>query len=678
MKKCILLIGWLCFILLYRVELSAQAKKLDSLLTLIKTDREDTNKIKHLSAICKTYFVGDEYDKAMAYGNQSLELAKKLGYKKGIAQAYNYKGIIFDYQGNYPEALKNHFASLKIKEEIKREYPNDIQNKKGIIASYNNLGIIYNLQEKYDEALRSHLSALKIRKEINDRLGMASSYNNIGATYMYQGNYPAALKSHIASLKISQEIDDKSGIANSYDNIGVIYDYMNNYSDAIKNYLLALHLFEGLDDQSGMASCNINIGQLYVKHHKLSEANVYLAKGLFLSKEIGRKESIKNSYEGLYAMDSASGNYKDAFAHHKLFIVYRDSLINEESKQKSIQTSMQYEFDKKELATKAEREKQDVINREEKQKQRFVIYGVAAVLIIVVVFSIFLYRRFKLTQKQKHIIELQKDEVSRQKHLVEEHQKEIIDSITYAKRLQQAILPSVDEIKRVIPNHFIYYKPKDIVAGDFYWMQYLDDTTFIAAADSTGHGVPGAMVSVVCSNALNRAVKEFGLRETGKILDKTRELVLETFEKSGEEIKDGMDISLLSIGKNKEVQWSGANNPLWYIRTSVSSRGVENKELIEIKPDKQPIGKTEIPKPFLTHVLPCSENDTFFLFTDGFADQFGGPKGKKIKYKQLEDLLMQIHEQPLDEQKQLLAQTFDAWKGSLEQVDDLTIIGIRI
>ncbi|HXD92897.1 MAG TPA: SpoIIE family protein phosphatase, partial [Bacteroidia bacterium] len=240
----------------------------------------------------------------------------------------------------------------------------------------------------------------------------------------------------------------------------------------------------------------------------------------------------------------------------------------------------------------------------------------------------------------------------------------------YAKRLQQAILPADAEIKKHLPNNFIYYQPKDIVAGDFYWMEHLDAITFIAAADSTGHGVPGAMVSIVCSNSLNRAVKEFGLRDTGKILDKTRELVLETFEKSGEQIKDGMDISLLAINKHRQqINWSGANNQLWYI---------SNNKLIEVKADKQPIGKTDNPTPFTTHHIALNPNDTFYLMTDGYADQFGGTKGKKFKYKQLEDLVITNSDKSLDEQKQILTTTFNTWKTNLEQVDDVTIIGIKI
>ncbi|MCD6018932.1 MAG: protein serine/threonine phosphatase [Bacteroidetes bacterium] len=269
--------------------------------------------------------------------------------------------------------------------------------------------------------------------------------------------------------------------------------------------------------------------------------------------------------------------------------------------------------------------------------------------------------------------------IEKQKESLEEKNKEVKDSITYAKRIQLSILPNENQIKEIIPNSFITYIPKDIVSGDFYWTQTVKNLFFIAAADSTGHGVPGAMVSVICSNALNRSVKEFGITETGKILDKTRELILETFAKSGSDVKDGMDISLLCLDKdNQKIYWSGANNPLWYIRRTVSSEDVENNELIEIKADKQPVGKTDNPKPFTTHQLDYKTNTSFYLFTDGFADQFGGPKGKKFKYKQLAELMVNKNTKSMEEQEKTLTEAFFNWKGDLEQVDDICIIGIRI
>lgn len=274
-----------------------------------------------------------------------------------------------------------------------------------------------------------------------------------------------------------------------------------------------------------------------------------------------------------------------------------------------------------------------------------------------------------LLQRNTEIAE-QRDEILHQKYIIEEHQKNIIDSINYAKRLQQAILPPLELIKEKLPESFIIYKPKDIVAGDFYWMEEEQDTIFIAAADCTGHGVPGALVSVVCSNALNRAVKEFHIKETGAILNKVTTLVLETFEKGADDVRDGMDISILAINRSmKQIQWSGANNPLWYF---------ENSTLVEIKADKQAIGKNDNNKNFSTHTIDYKPNTTFYLFTDGYADQFGGPHGKKLMTKQFKEILTQQVNNDIRSQQTAIETTFDHWKGRLEQVDDVCVIGIRL
>jgi serine phosphatase RsbU (regulator of sigma subunit) len=261
-------------------------------------------------------------------------------------------------------------------------------------------------------------------------------------------------------------------------------------------------------------------------------------------------------------------------------------------------------------------------------------------------------------------------ELSEQKKIVEERNKDILDSITYARRLQQAILPSDEMWKSGLAESFIFYHPKDIVAGDFYWMEKRENIVFVAAADCTGHGVPGAMVSVVCSNALNRAFIEFGIDDPGILLDKVRELVLDTFAKSMDQVKDGMDISLARIDlSSREIKWAGANNPLWYV-----SEGMVN----EIKANKQPIGVTDNPSPFTTHTIQLNSGDLIYLFTDGFADQFGGPKGKKFKYKPLQELVLSMAALRMEEQRKLLERTLSEWRGNLEQIDDVCIIGIRM
>lgn len=261
-------------------------------------------------------------------------------------------------------------------------------------------------------------------------------------------------------------------------------------------------------------------------------------------------------------------------------------------------------------------------------------------------------------------------ELYQQKVLVEHKNQEIVDSINYARFIQQVLLPSAPEIASYFSDSHVYYAPKDIIAGDFYWFDHVNDTTWFAVADCTGHGVPGAMVSVLCINALHQQLAEDHTIPTGALLDKVRHFVVKTLSKDQRSVKDGMDISLCAYHHpSKQLQWSGANNPLWLVR---------NGELTAYLPDKQPIGLYDNALPFTTHQIQLETNDLIILFTDGYADQFGGPKGKKYKYAPLKELIVSNAGMPAKELGLVLEETFLAWKGNHEQTDDVCVMVIRI
>ncbi|MFI5205062.1 MAG: SpoIIE family protein phosphatase, partial [Flavobacteriales bacterium] len=296
----------------------------------------------------------------------------------------------------------------------------------------------------------------------------------------------------------------------------------------------------------------------------------------------------------------------------------------------------------------------------------YIGYGVIFILIIVGAVRI-------SSKGLKNIIKQRTREIEEQKHLVEEKNKEIIDSISYAERLQQAILPNIKVIHDVMPDSFVMYKPKDIIAGDFYWMEIINGQILFAVCDCTGHGVPGAMVSVVGANSLNRCVKEFQLTQPAKILDQLTFLVEETFSKSDSEVKDGMDVALVSLSVHTEsgvwsAEYSGANNPLWIIRNGV---------LTEIKADKQPIGKFDKRKPFTNHTIEIKKGDAIYLCSDGFADQFGGESGKKFKYGKLKELIVENWTLPMDQQHRIYNRIFENWRGEQEQTDDVCLWGVK-
>lgn len=600
------------------------------------------------------YNKGD-FDKAINYYSRSLKIREEIGDKKGIAATLNNFGIVYQDQGDFAKAIEYYTLSLLKNGEI--------GDKNGEANTLSNIGRIHLEQRDTAKALDFQTRSLKIRKVIGDKRGMAIAYSNLGSIYSGQGNNVNAMEYYSNYLKISEEISDPNNIAFALANIGFVYKNIGNDGKALDFLNRSLKMFEEMGNKKLVAFSQNNIGDIYKKKGEIEKAIEYYKKSLSIAQGAGLVSATKDASLSLSNSYKMTGNYKEALKAHELYILMRDSISSEKSQKAIMKQEVRFIYDKQKALDAKEYEKQKAVSAERVQKQKVISWAIAGSLVLVIVFSAFVFNRLRFTKKQNKTIEAQKN-------LVEGKQKEILASITYAKRLQEAILPPDQYVKSHLPESFIFYKPKDIVAGDFYWMERKEEILFVAAADCTGHGVPGAMVSVVCSNALNRAVLEFGIIEPGKILDKTRELVLETFSRSDKDVKDGMDISLVSINTNtKEIKWSGANNPLWY---------VSDGKLLEIKANKQSIGKTDNPLPFTTHSVQLNTGDYFYLFTDGYADQFGGANGKKLKYRALKETILENSLLSYTDQKEKLASSFQNWMGELEQIDDVTIIGIRI
>ncbi len=733
MKKLLLHLIFYAPLLNFNSFCFAQNKNIDSLAALIETDKPDTNKVNHLNKISREYINIGDYANGLKYGNKALALANSLpfgnrrGWAKGTANSYNTIGTIYLSQGNYSQALKNYRISLKIREDIK--------DKKGIAISYNNIGIVNMHQGNDPEALKNYYASLKIREELGDKQDIAASYNNIGLLFTHQFNYSEALKNDSVSLKIYEDIKDKHNIALSHNNIGIILELQRNFQEALKNYLCALKIFEETGDKHSIASSYGNIGNLYknegnyqeeqknylaalkiqkeigdkkgiansllilgiveLKLHKLKTAENYLNSALLISNEIGDLENIKNSHSGLNELYRSKGQWKDAYMHREISNAIKDSMDNIESKKKIIESTITNKFEKQEIDAKHEQDKKDAVTEAESKKQKIIILSVAIGLLIVLVSAVFILRSLRITRRQKNIIELQKNEVSKQKdisdtlriiaekqkHIVEEKQKEILDSITYARRIQRALLTSDEYIKNNLPaEHFILFKPKDIVSGDFYWAlrnpPLSGETSrglfYIAAADCTGHGVPGAFMSMLNISYFNENVIERSIRMPHDILNAQRTEIIKALNPPGstEVSKDGMDCILCVYDFDKMLlHFAAANNPLWLVR---------NSELIEYKGDKMPVGKyTEEMLPFTLQTIELQKGDIIYTSTDGFADQFG-TNGKKMMKKTFKEELLKIHQSPMKEQKEYLNNFFESWKGNTEQVDDVCIIGVKI
>lgn len=634
---------------------------------------EDNNDIKRaafcLMSMGEAYRGNLEFEKAFDCYSKSIAYSKQINDVYKIILCNNSLADIYRIQGDYVRSIAEF---QKIKELAKN---NGIKFQ--LAFSLQSIGDIYETQKEYKRALQFYKDAIAIANESHDMLRVSNIYNKMGSVYQQMNNFDMAIECFERSRTLSEEIGSYDNLADALGNMGSIHFQKKNIEKALSYYNEAYEIASETGNAGKVCDMLYAIGECYFAKSDFGKARKFTEKSLSIAQETDLLPNIKMASQQLANIYQQERNYKGALDMIELHIKMKDSMGNEER----IKEFAEVEYRAKEEGLKAEQlareqmfKAEQARKNEELKRQKTIRYAFTIGFCIVLILAVVIYRGLRINKKQNQIITQQKKEVEHQKEIVEEKNKEITDSITYAKRLQEAILPPQNFVNEHLPQNFILYKPKDIVAGDFYWAEAIDDMFFIAAADSTGHGVPGAMVSVVCSNALNRSVKEFRITETGKILDKTRELVLETFEKSTNEVKDGMDISLLCVDHtNKRITWSGANNPLWFITTIQG-----HTELVEIKANKQPIGKTDYPAPFTTHEIEYKKDTIFYLFTDGLADQFGGPKGKKFKYKQFEELLVANKEKSMSAQSNLIDESFENWKGHLEQVDDVCVIGIKI
>ncbi len=462
--------------------------------------------------------------------------------------------------------------------------------------------------------------------------------------------------------------------------MGLLYNNSKNYNEALRFAFLSLETATELGANEDISILKNNIGNYYKKLNNYTKAYDFIKQGYESAKQINKAQNMYVCLTNMVEVSEKIGKYKEALEYNKLAQALKDSLNNESLKKESYKKELDFDYSKK----KAIDSLQIVANKKiteakfkQEKTQRYALYGGVFTLICV---AIFIFNRLQVSKKQNFIIENQKlevelknEEITHQKDLVEEKQKEIIDSINYAKRIQQAVLTGEDVWNKISKDHFILFKPKDIVSGDFYWAYNTPNgRSIFALADCTGHGVPGGFMSMLGNSFLNEIVIENKLFKADEILNKLRSKIIMALEqKGGEQQKDGMDMTLCVWNKlENTLEFSAANNPLWIVR---------DENFIEYKADKMPIGTyLEEDKPFTATLIQLQKGDMIYLSTDGFADQFGGPKGKKLKYKTMIELLVKNSHQDMITQKQLLEESLVNWQGIHHQVDDVSVIGIKV
>ncbi len=616
--------------------------------------------------IATAYYFTNKYDSALLHYEQAYKSYNNINFQEGLGSCKANIANVYKEKGNFALAIENAMESLKIRERNK--------NERGIINSLEIIGTIYSRQENYPKAKDYFKQALKRSQLLGDKQLLASAYTNVAAIFYMEGEYDSTKIYTLKSLDLMREIGDIKTTATVLSNMAELDLLTDDLDEASKHLQESLDLRREYGDMQGIAVSLNTLGEIYKRQGKLKASIAANEESLKIATEIQTQPEAKEAAYALWKAYKENNNPNKALWAYERYIGLRDSLLSIENEKALIEQELGYKYEKKVLADSVKnaqlvkvKDAELKTKKAENKWQRTIIYFSVALLLVILFFVYMVVKSLRL-------LRVEKAKVDRTYEELEEKNTEILDSISYAKRIQSAILPPEKLVKQHLENSFVLYKPKDIVAGDFYWMEPQDGEVLFAAADCTGHGVPGAMVSVICNNGLNRSVREYGLKESGEILDKTREIVISEFQKSEEDVKDGMDIALcsLSTAEGKHIlKYAGANNPLWIVR-----KGADSIE--EIKAHKEPIGKCENPSPFPTHEVELNEGDSFYIFSDGFADQFGGVKGKKLKSKSFKQLILSMQDQSMEAQKALLDKAFEDWRGEYEQLDDVCVIGVRV
>jgi serine phosphatase RsbU (regulator of sigma subunit) len=660
---------YLLFLFVLFLKTNAQQKKFDSLKQVLKTTTVIEKRVPLLIEIAKSIYISIP-DSSISYCEQAEQLSKKYNLEVQLAFSLHCECRYLLLKGDIKSTIDKLTQAIKIFEKN--------NEKVGLAKSYSLKSVALGRLNKHNEALDYLLKAKTIYIEINDTEGIANTLTNIANTYCDLDQPSKGLNALTEYKKLNIP---KSGREFYFEvSSGNIYFKLGNYVEAINHYKNCTQIaqeFKMLDSEiTGLTLT----AECYKKLNNLIAAKSFFTKAIELAEKNKLIVEESEALKGIISVYEDEADFKNAFYSLKHSKTIDDTIFTLE-KIKSIS-----DIESKLTITEKERiiaeqnlsiEKDKVESASLKNKLAYLFAGLAMVIIA----FILLFYNNKKTKKLFTLIEKQKAEVEFQKEIIEIKNKDLMDSIVYARHIQGSMLPSDKIMQDLFKESFVLYKPKDVIAGDFYWTEIINNKAVLVVGDCTGHGVPGALVSVVACNAFNRAVKEFKLSDPGLIFDKVNELMQETFSKSDYEVNDGMDGSICLFDyDNMKLHIAAAHNPIWITTPTLKTEfWDETWVLSQISADKQPIGRfNEKIIPFQSKTISIQKGEMIYFFTDGYADQFGGPKGKKFKNKQFQELIISISKLPLKQQKEQLDTTIENWKGKLDQVDDILIVGIRI
>jgi len=604
------------------------------------------------------------YPDAVTYLQKAIKISSAEKKYDRLWMSYNSVGSAYQEQGNITQALNYFLRAYKAADEHLEEGE--------AAGSAINLGVMYCEQGQFEEGLKYFQLSKEYHQKSGAGWGLGNCLNNIGQAHMLLGNNDSASYYFEKAMDVWQKVSDDYGIAMTNFNMGTLNFNLKKFDKAELQFLKSYEISEKINDQYAITQNLSALGSLYFELGKEAKGMEYLKKSIEFSEKNNILASVRDNYKTAYQFYKKKGDYQKALNSHEDFFFWYDSLNNAEKNKNLQKLQSQFETEKKEK--EIEKQKAEIITKDLEISKSFTrMLMLSGGLVIVFVVAIFIFINLRQKQKANKEISQQKHEIEIQKKIVEEKNKDITDSINYSKRIQEAMLPAKEIKHKIFPDAFVLFQPRDLVSGDFYWFTEKNDRRLIAAVDCTGHGVPGSLMSMIGITFLNEIVNEKEITQPDIILSELRHRVIKSLKQTGSEgeANDGMDMALISFDDNNNiVEFAGANNPLWLFR---------NNKCIEYKPDKRTIGFFRGQGlPFTNHKIELQKGDTFYLFSDGYADQFGGPKGKKFKYRQLLEILLSIHQEPMIWQEEILLKTFNEWKGTLEQIDDVLVIGVKV
>lgn len=673
--------------------------KTDSLYKLLNQKIADTIRINVYNELCWPVYSYSNIDSSIKYGEKAVALSTKIKDTIKMVIAYRRLGIAYINSANHVKALEYEQKSFDLAKAV--------NFKKGMSSALNNLSVIYLNISDFKKAIDYSIQSQTIQEQLRDSTNLFNSYYNTALLFKSINDYASARTYYNKALKISimqKKLSDRafacSGIANIlkkekkfdsayhyfnvseqwflkennlqglsevYINLGSLYTEdqripgKSNYYRALGFYRKALTLNKAYNNKITEANITGNLAIIYNNMDMKDSAIYYATRAIHLAQEANDRAEIVSSSRLLSDLYDRAGNYSQSIKYLKMHLDMKDSVYNYEKQKEIEQKQLRFEFERKAIADSLKIADEKKLTMAKLKQEQTIRYSLIFFALILLVFSYVMFNRFKIIKSQKLIIE-------KQKHIVDEKQKEILDSIQYAKLIQDAILENQVIMKSVISESAIFFKPKDIVSGDFYWAHKKNDFFYMAVCDCTGHGVPGAFMSLLSIGFLNEAINEEDIEKPNEIFNYVRKRLIQSINKESQ--KDGFDGILLCINrKTRKITYAASNNKPVLIC---------NAQYLEFKADKMPVGQGETMQAFTLYELPAKTGDVLYLYTDGYADQFGGPKGKKFKYKPLNELLTTVSSLPFHEQEKRLKENFDNWKGNLEQVDDVCIIGMKI